>query len=162
VTAFHQVGVLVRVPQREVLDQLLAADPELALLGPFGNEDARTDVVHVRQAMLIPFRYVRLLLQRPLTPREAWVQVAGAICNDGNQDACGPLLDWFRVALTRQGADQPSRLQQEHPRIPLMLPALIQRRWELVLADLPALREGTTLAATCHRIQFERVGVGQS
>jgi hypothetical protein len=147
VTAFHQVGVLVRVPRREVLDQLLAADPELALLGPFGNEDAGTDVVRVRQAMLIPFRYVRLLLQCPLTPREAWVQVAGAIYNDGTQDACGPLLDWFRVALTRQGAEQPSRLQQEHPRVPLMLPALIQHRWELVLADLPALSEGATLAA---------------
>jgi hypothetical protein len=114
VTAFHQVGVLVHVPQCKVLDHL-AVDPELALLGPFGNEDAGMDIVRVRQAMLIPFqyvrlllqcpltpreawvpfRYVRLLLQCPLTPREAWVQVAGAIYNDGNQDTCGPLLDWF-------------------------------------------------------------------
>jgi hypothetical protein len=152
VTAFHQVGVSVRVPQREFLDQLLAADPAIALLGPFGNEDAGTDVVRVRQAMLVPFRYVRLLLERPLTPREAWVQVAGAIYNDGTQDACAALLDWFRVALTRQAEGQPSRLQQEHPRVPLMLPALVQRRWQLVLADLPALSEGATLLAAGHVI----------
>jgi hypothetical protein len=134
-------------PPDAVLDQLLAADPALSLVGPFGNEDAGTDVVRVRQAMLVPFRYVRLLLERPLTLREAWVQVAGAIYNDGAHDACAPLLDWFRVALTRQAEGQPSRLQQEHPRVPLMLPALVQRRWQLVLADLLALSEGATLAA---------------
>jgi hypothetical protein len=147
VTAFHQVAASVRVPQREFLDQQLAAGPELELLGPFGNEDAGTDVVRVRQAMLVPFRYVRLFLQRPLTPREAWVQVAGAIFNDGLQVTCGPLIDWLRVALTRQGEDMASRLQQDHPRVPLMLPALVQRRWQLVVTDLPAMSSGATMAA---------------
>jgi hypothetical protein len=147
VTAFHQVAASVRVPQREVLGQLLAAGPELELLGPFGNEDAGTDVIRVRQAMLVPFRYVRLFLQRPLTPREAWVQVAGAIHNDGTQIDCEPLLDWLRVAITRQGEEMALRLQQEHPRVPLMLPTLIQRRWQLVLNDLPALSSGATMAA---------------
>jgi hypothetical protein len=47
------------VPQREILVQALAADPTVELLGPFGNEDAGTDVIRVRQAMLVPFRYVR-------------------------------------------------------------------------------------------------------
>jgi hypothetical protein len=78
VTAFHQVGVLIRVPQREILDQLLAAEPERELVGPFGNDDAGTEVIRVCQEMLVPFCYVRLLMQRPLTPREAWVQVAGS------------------------------------------------------------------------------------
>jgi hypothetical protein len=145
--AFHQVGVSIRVPQREILDQALAADPTVELLGPFGNEDAGTDVIRVRQVMLVPFRYVRILLQRPLTPREAWVQLAGAIYNDGVQDACAPLLDWLRVAITWQGENQASRLQQEHPRVPLMLPALIQRRWQLIINDLPVLSAGATFAA---------------
>jgi hypothetical protein len=147
VTAFHQVVMSIRVPQREVIDQMLAAEPELTLLGPFGNDDAGTEVVRVRQAMLVPFRYVRLLLQRPLTPREAWVQVAGAIYNDGAQESCLVLLDWFRVALTRQGEGLASRLQQEHPQVPLMLPELVQRRWQLVTNDLPALQPGASLAA---------------
>jgi hypothetical protein len=147
VTAFHQVGVSIRVPQREVLDQLLANEPAGELVGPFGNEDAGTDVIRVRQAMLVPFRYVRLFLERPLTPREAWVQVAGAIYNDGMHEACSPLLDWLRVAITRQGDGLPSRLLQEHPRVPLSLPSLVQRRWQLVINDLPALNAGATLAA---------------
>jgi hypothetical protein len=145
--AFHQVAASVRVLQREVLDQHLATGPDLDLLGPFGKEDAGTDVIRVRQVMLVPFRYVRILLERPLTPREAWVQVAGAIYNDGAQVACEPLLDWLRVAITRQGENQASRLQQEHPRVPLMLPALVQRRWQLIITDLPALSSGATMAA---------------
>jgi hypothetical protein len=75
------------------------------------------------------------------------VQLAGAIYNDGAQDACAPLLDWLRVAITQQGENQASRLQQEHPRVPLMLPALIQRRWQLIINDLPALSAGATFAA---------------
>jgi hypothetical protein len=134
--AFHQVGVSIRVPQREVLDQLPVAEPESELLGPFGNEDAGTDVIRVRQAILVPFRYVRILLQRPLTPQEAWVQVAGAIYNDGLHEECSPLIDWLQVAMTRQGEGQPSRLS-----------ALVQRRWQVVVTDLPALSAGATLAA---------------
>jgi hypothetical protein len=57
------------------------------------------------------------------------------------------LLDWLRVAITRQGEDLASRLQQEHPRVPLMLPALVQRCWQLVITDMPALSSGATMAA---------------
>jgi hypothetical protein len=46
-----------------------------------------------------------------------------------------------------QGDDQPSHLQQEHPRVPLMLLALVQRHWQLVVDDLPALSSGATMAA---------------
>jgi hypothetical protein len=145
--AFYQVGVLVRVSLREVIDQTLAGDPELKLLGPHENDEAGTEVIRVRQSMLVPFRYVRLLLPGSLTPREAWIQLAGAIYNDGKQVACAPLLDWLRVALTRQAAGTASRLQQEHPRVPLLLPELMNRRWQLVLGDLPALSGSATLAA---------------
>jgi hypothetical protein len=126
---------------------MLAGDPELNLVGPFGNDDAGTEVVRVRHAILVPFRYVRLLLQTPLTPREAWTQLVGAIIADGNQVACAPLIDWVRAAITRQADGQASRVQIEHPSIPLMLPALIKQRWKLVLTDLPALSGGATLAA---------------
>jgi hypothetical protein len=145
--AFYQVGVSVRVCERAIIDQAFAGNPETQLLGPHDNDEAGTEVIRVRQAMLVPFRYVRILLPGPLTPREAWVQLAGAIYNDGKQEACAPLLDWLRVALTRQAAGTASRLQQAHPRVPLLLPELIQRRWQLVLNDLPALSGGATLAA---------------
>jgi hypothetical protein len=147
--AFHQAGgVTIRVPTREVIDQMLGADPGIRLLGPFGNDDAGTEVIRVRYAMLLPFRYVRILLPRPLTPREAWIQLAGAIYTDRKQEACAPLIDWLRAALTRQADGLASRVQlAEHPRIPLMLPTLVKRRWQLVLSDLPALSPGATLVA---------------
>jgi hypothetical protein len=147
--AFHQAGgVTIRVPTREVIDQMLGADPEVRLLGPFGNDDAGTEIIRVRRyAMLLPFRYVRLLLRGPLTPKEAWVQLAGAIFADGKQEACAPLIDWLRAVLTRQAEGLASRVQMEHPRIPLMLPILVKRCWQLMLSDLPALSPGATLVA---------------
>jgi hypothetical protein len=69
---------------------MLAADPAVNLVGPFGNDDAGTEVIRVRHTILVPFRYVRLLLQMPLTPKEAWIQVAGAVIADGNHVACAP------------------------------------------------------------------------
>jgi hypothetical protein len=146
--AFHQAGgATIRVPTRETLDQMLAADQAVNLVGPFGNDDAGTEVIRVRHTILVPFRYVRLLLQTPLTPKEAWIQVAGAVMADGNHVACAPLIDWLRAAITRQADGQASRVQIAHPTVPLMLPALIKQRWKLVLTDLPALSGGATLAA---------------
>jgi hypothetical protein len=146
--AFHQAGgVTIQVPTRETLDQMLGGDPTLNLVGPFGNDDAGTEVLRVRHTILVPFCYVRLLLQTPLTPKEAWVQVAGAIIADGNHESCAPLIDWLRAAITRQAKGQASRVQIVHPTIPLMLPALIKQRWKLVLSDVPALSGGATLAA---------------
>jgi hypothetical protein len=92
--AFHQAGgATIRVPTRETLDQMLAADQAVNLVGPFGNDDAGTEVIRVRHTILVPFRYVRLLLQTPLTPKEAWIQVAGAVMADGNHVACAPLIN---------------------------------------------------------------------
>jgi hypothetical protein len=124
--AFHQAGgFMIHVPTREVIDQTFGADLAVNLLGPFGNDDAGTEVlVRVRYAMLLPFCYMRLLLRRPLTPREAWIQLAGAIYANGKQDACAPLIDWLRVVVTRQAEGLVPRVQLEHPRIPLMLPSL--------------------------------------
>lgn len=145
--AFHQAGAPIRVPTRAAIDQALAADPTFALFDPPDPADAGTEIVRVRQTMLVPFHYVRLLLAHPLSPREAWIQVAGAIYNDNRQAACEPLLDWLRVTLVRQGANQPSRLARDMPDVPLATPALIQRRWALVTRDLPLLSGAPAAAA---------------
>jgi hypothetical protein len=90
----------------------------------------------------VPFRYVRLLLQRPLMPREAWVQLAGALFNDGNAAHCQPLIDWLHVALVRQADAQPSRLARPAPIVPLATPSLVERRLATVQRDLPGLGRG--------------------
>lgn len=97
--------------------------------------------------MLVPFRYIKLFLTKPLTPREAWIQVVGAIYNDGLQVACAAMVDWLRIALTRQGQNAASRLGQAFPPVPLVTPELHHHRWNLVVRDLPALSEGVLMVA---------------
>jgi hypothetical protein len=80
--------------------------PEANLLGPFGNDDAGTEVIHVCYAILAPFRYVCLLIHHPLLPREAWVQLAGDIYANDKQEECAPLIDWLlHAVLTRQAEE---------------------------------------------------------
>jgi hypothetical protein len=81
---------------------MLSGDPELNLVGPFGNDDAGTEVIRICHTILVPFGYVHLLLQMPLMPRDAWIQLAGAIIANGNHETCAPLIDWIRAAITRQ------------------------------------------------------------
>lgn len=104
--------------------------------------------------MLVPFRYVRLLLQCALTPREAWVQLAGALFNENNTVSYQPLIDWLRVALVRQGDGQPFRLAKPLPNVPLAMPVFMEWRWVMVLRDLPSLGRvpalGTNIAIATH------------
>ena len=101
--------------------------------------------------MLVPFKYVRLLLQCPLSPREAWEQVARVVYNDGNEMACTPLLDWLRVCLMAHAANMPSRLVVAAPHIPLALPALTTSHWWQVTTDLPSL-SGVPVTLAAHQI----------
>ena len=66
--AFHQVNAVVRVPQRQVIEDWLANELDVVLMDQPGAVATNSDLVRVRNCMLVPFRYVRLLLQRPLTP----------------------------------------------------------------------------------------------
>ena len=137
--AFHQVNAIIRVPNAATIAQALAGDPAAEMLGPYAELDAGTELVRVRQSILVPFHYVHLLLETPLTPRQAWEYLAGAIIADGRAAMCQPLLQWLQVALTRQNANERSRLVQAHPPVPLASPAFIGRRWARVLLDIPSL-----------------------
>lgn len=137
--AFYQVNALIRVPNAATIAQAFAENPDTEMLGPYAEADQGTELARVRQCMLVPFRYVRLLLETPLTPRQAWERLAGAIFTDGNEVACLPLLQWLQVALTRQNANERSRLTQEYPTVPLASPAFVKRRYERVLTDIPSL-----------------------
>ena len=66
--AFHQVNAAVRIPTRPVLEDWLVANPDTPLVDPPDALGLDTEIVRVRNCMLVPFRYVHLLLQRPLTP----------------------------------------------------------------------------------------------
>ena len=111
---FNQVGDT-QVPTSAYMDQLLAADPALQQVGPFAAGTADTEVVNTRYCMFIPNPYLTMLLDDCLTPREAWMQLRGAMVADGNVAACQPLIDWLRVALTTRTANAVTPLHRGVP-----------------------------------------------
>jgi hypothetical protein len=126
------------------MDQLLAQDPNAQFVGPFGNADAGTEVVRTRRTMAIPPRYVTILLENSLSPRDAWLRLKGAIETAGQMAACAPLINWLRIALTRPAANTASRLCNPYPAAPTMqaptaMAALTSYRWALIQRDLPTL-----------------------
>jgi hypothetical protein len=145
-TYFNRVAA-VQVPTAANLDQLLAADPAAQLVGPFAAGTADTEAVTVRTSVFLPNRYMSMLLDDNMSPRQAWEQVRGAIVADGTADDCEPLLDWFRVVLTRRAANLGSALNCEPPATQVIATgrdaATFQRyRMGIVERDHPNLRAG--------------------
>ena len=62
---FSLIGGQRAVPTNDTLTALLAADPDAELLGPFGGNEAGTELVCTRVAMHVPFRYVPIFLGGP-------------------------------------------------------------------------------------------------
>jgi len=92
--AFSQVNAF-SVPNAVVAQAAFAADPALATLGPYANNDPDTDQYRSRRIMYMPHRYVNLLLNQGLPPRRTWEVVTAAITADNAEVACAPLLDWL-------------------------------------------------------------------
>jgi hypothetical protein len=135
----HQVAGQQTVPTTDALTQLLAGDPALALVGPFANDEAGTDLIRTRRAMYVPPRYISLFLDADLSPRAGYETFAAAATSNNDVVNCAPLLQWLRLALTRDGAATASVLVQPIPTVPLADAQLIQHRWDLVTRDLPVL-----------------------
>lgn len=108
----------VQVPTAAYMDQLLAADPALTQVGPFAAGTADTEPVNTRFCMFIPNRYMTLLLDDSMSPRQAWMVIRGAIVADGLAVDCSTLLDWLRVALTRRAVGAVTPLARAVPLTP--------------------------------------------
>jgi hypothetical protein len=118
--------------------------PLTKLVGPFDDNNAGTEIVRTRRAMLLPTKYVPRVLDMGLSPKDAWLRIQGSMEAHGEMLACAPLIDWLRVAMTRQVANQPSRLATGHPAgPPMQAPAhmitLLGYHFQLVTHDIPAL-----------------------
>ena len=117
--AFHliQNGAIMRVPTDAQMVLLLAADPDLAMVGPFGNNDAGTETVKGRYTVPIPSRYAHMFLA-PRTARDAYETLMGALVNDNIVADCTPLTNFLRLALTRTNPNEGSALRRELPVAP--------------------------------------------
>ena len=146
--AFSLVGPVV-VPTIAQTTALLAAHPNQGHILPMAVGAQDTEQLDSRCFVQIPQAYLPLLLNRRLTPRELWEQVALAIIADSKEQACGIFLTWARVALVLcpDPADPANFL---HPANclgpagthfpPLAVDEALQHhRWSVLVHDLPAL-----------------------
>jgi hypothetical protein len=160
--AFEITGAQ-RVPTLDNTTALLAANPGLNILRELAANAADSEDVETRMMVQVPQDYVRLVLGRRLTPRQAWEELGGAIIGDGREAECAHLLAWLRVALTLQAnpADVTAPLPPQNylGLTAAVFPALDddddlqQHRWNVVRQDLPVL-DGTNVNASDHMINL--------
>jgi len=77
-------------------------EPDLEQLIPEISDANLEDleiIIKTRNAMWIPNQYAVLLLDDDLSPVSTWVQVYGAILQNGHLDACRPLVQFLQVQL---------------------------------------------------------------
>ena len=143
----YQLTPPTQVPTPAYLDQLLAADPALAMVGPFAAGTADTEEVITRHALYVPNKYFAMLMGPGMTPREAWNRIRGAIVTDNQEVACDELIDWLRASLTRSAMGVASHLVRAPPQTPALATEeeselFSQFRMRIVLQDHPNLRSG--------------------
>ena len=137
---FNQVQNQIRVPSPAAIDASYAGDPDAIILGPYNQNDADTELIRCRRTCYVPPPYAALFLAGPLTPRQAWERVRGAIVNDGREGACSPLLNYLRAALTRSLDNQPPFLAlTAAPTVPAADVLLLEHRRAIIERDFPGL-----------------------
>ena len=94
----------VRVKTPLAIDQHFAAHSDDELLGSYDAAEPDTETVTTRVAMFIPNKYVTMVMDQGLTPCEAWLRIRATIVAAGEEATMAPLINWFRVALTRPAA----------------------------------------------------------
>lgn len=112
-----------------------------------------TEFVRPRNIQLLPSRYATPLLvsRENVTPRLAYVEVAGAICGHGNDEACADVLTWLRAACMCRGGAGPLALMpiviQALP--PVHLPEAVYNFvcFKVASADFPTARGGRDAGA---------------
>ena len=143
-----------RVPTIAAMDGLLAALPPNEHLIPApGIDTADTEMVRSRNAIQVPYAYVSMVLTKRFKPREAWLEIAGAIRNDGREQALAPLLIWLRMACTASELDEEEEDDEQNNEFPdvslgnhrdIFAPLdvdedLQRHRWNTLCNDLPGL-----------------------
>jgi hypothetical protein len=133
-------SVSFRVGLPQLMNAMFGTDPALELLGVFTNFDAGTELIQSRNMVPIPHRYMRHFIGGGVKPRHAWETAGSNIMNNNDQVACAPLLNFLRLACTRNVAgDAQGLVTKPVLEAPLADAALTRQRTELVEFKLPGL-----------------------
>lgn len=121
------------------MTELWAHEPDVELLGPFAEDDANVRQSRTRRLMYVPPRFLPIVINRRLSPRELWVDLVGAIEAEGMTDSCRELVDWVKLTGVRHDAALPSHVCQATPAVPLADANFIRHRKTILLQQLPGL-----------------------
>lgn len=135
-TAFEQ-SITVNVVSDNAVDTALAADSDLAQLGPFPDEAPGVTAITTLKAMYLPARYVPIALGRVVTPRQAWDEIGGAIRDEPAQVQADlrPLLNWLKVALIKWDNTVVPANHLDAPRPPAIVSPKVQDHASRVLQN---------------------------
>jgi hypothetical protein len=128
--------------------QLLAAEPTYDMLGHFTTEAVNTRTTKCRRATCIPFEFMKLVLGKELTARQAYELIIPRLIDYGYESLCEPLVDFLTVALV-EPSDGVSFPLTMHAYVGkpgyIPIPAVVNYRLDqLLYRDLPALMPVTT------------------
>ena len=88
----HHIGITVHAPMAQEIDDALAADPDLYLMGQFVADDANLDSIHVRKTIYLAAPFVGILRERDLTPAKVWIRLLGSIVDSGAKVDFQPII----------------------------------------------------------------------
>jgi hypothetical protein len=105
----HALETLGSVKVAKFADQLTAlASADVLTLPPVATAAVAGtyDDILTRYSMYVPGKYLPLMLDRRMTPKEALLAIHAEATSQNEQLSLKPLLDWLRVAVTRSAADE--------------------------------------------------------
>ena len=129
------------MPTRDTINTSYACVNSTVFLGSFGDDDARTEVIHIRRMCYVPPAYVGMFLEGPMNPRETWETVIHHIYAQGKQVSCTALIDFVRAAMMRSGAQALPLLCIAPPHAPLANRELLEHRQPLLERDFLAMNQ---------------------
>jgi len=136
---YHQSNNML-VPTAAQLDNLIAANPNAELFGPFLANDPNAELIRTRNCCMVPTAYIPLVIDRSHTPKELWTTLRGAINTDGLDQACKPLINFLRACLTRPAVNELSPLALAAASLPIVValdPDLIAHCRRILVEDFP-------------------------
>jgi hypothetical protein len=124
---------------KAAINQAWTNRPDAELLGPVAAAEPGSSAIMTRHLMLVPPCYVPIVINRNLSPRQLWDELASTIFDNGDKNTCEPLLHWILLAGSRHEASSPSPVLRAAIVPPLMDAVLSRHRKEILRRLLPDL-----------------------
>ena len=123
--------------------ELLNNNPDDDFLAPLADADASIMQARTRAWVPLPHKYVPLLLDRQVTAREGFIDLAAAITAHEDEANCPQLVHWLLLSIMQRAVGDVPSLATAPPTVPLADRMLLSQRKSLMSRHLPGLEHGT-------------------